>query len=338
MFKQFFQLIQNQLDCRIRKLQTDGGGEYSSKYFLGFLASHGIIWQVTAPYSPVSNGIAERTNRGILDPVRCMLKQSGLPTSFWAEAARVAVYIKNHATHRSIGKTPYEALYGRKPEIGHLRSFGCIAYTHVPEAKHTKLDDRATRYIFIGYTETPSIWRVCDPVTKRVYTSRDIKFDEAVFYKDIQQESVGVQVQLFPPREFPEPDWMDTGPVGQNIPIDIDREEAAPAVPPDAVERVARRRRRGDDLSIDMNWQPVGGEGITRSCRHRSQQKEAHCIVHSILYAVPGPSNYREAVAAEDSDYWQEAIASEMNALQHHDVLELIIGDLPPSCQIVDSK
>jgi len=87
-----------------------------------------------------------------------------------------------------------------------------------------------------------------------------------------------------------------------------------------------------------MNWQPVGGEGTTISGRHQSQQKEAYCIVHSTLYAVPGPSNYREAVVAEDSDFWQEAIVTEMNALQHHDVLELIIGDLPPSSQIVDSK
>jgi len=97
---------------------------------------------------------------------------------------------------------------------------------------------------------------------------------------------------------------MDTRPVDQNIPIDIDREEAASAVPLKAVERVARRRWRGDDLTINMNWQPVGGEGTTRSGHHRSQQEVAHCIVHSILYAVPGPSNYKEAVVAEDSDYW----------------------------------
>jgi len=199
MFEQFFQLIQNQKNRRIGKLRTDGGGEYSSNHFLSFLASDGMVRQVTAPYSHVSNGIAERTNRGILDPVHCMLKHSGLPNSFWAEAARVAVYIKNRATHRSIGKTPYEELHGRKPEIGHLRSFGCLAYTHVPTAKRTKLDDRATRYIFIGYTETPSIWRVYDPTTNRVYMSRDVKFDEATFYKDVLQESVGVQVQLFPP-------------------------------------------------------------------------------------------------------------------------------------------
>ena len=70
----------------------------------------------------------------------------------------MAVYIKIRATHRSIGKTAYESLYSQKPKIEHLWSFGCLAYTHVPEAKCTKLDDRATRYIFIRYTETPSIW------------------------------------------------------------------------------------------------------------------------------------------------------------------------------------
>jgi len=73
MFEQFLQLIQNQMDCKMRKLQTDSGEEYSSKHFLGFLASHDIIWQVTAPYSPASKGIAERINQGILDPVCCML-------------------------------------------------------------------------------------------------------------------------------------------------------------------------------------------------------------------------------------------------------------------------
>jgi len=33
----------------------------------------------------------------------------------------------------------------------------------------------------------------------KVYTGHDIKFNEATFYKDIQPESVDVQVQLFPP-------------------------------------------------------------------------------------------------------------------------------------------
>jgi len=51
--------------------------------------------------------------------------------------------------------------------------------------------------------------------------------------EDIQQESVGVQVQLFPPREFPEPDWTDTGPVDQNIPEPV----------PNAIDIEKRQRR-----------------------------------------------------------------------------------------------
>jgi len=49
--------------------------------------------------------------------------------------------------------TPYEAWCGRKPNISHLRVFGCIAYAHVPNEKRRKLDDKSVKCIFIGYCE-----------------------------------------------------------------------------------------------------------------------------------------------------------------------------------------
>ena len=69
-----------------------------------------------------------------MEMVRSMLADSEMPKSFWAEALATAVYLRNRSPTISVeGKTPYEAIYGEKPKVGHLRLFGCTAYSHVPK-------------------------------------------------------------------------------------------------------------------------------------------------------------------------------------------------------------
>src|ERR1043165_7930307 len=85
-FKRFKILVENQSEKKIKVLQTDGGGEYTSKMFEDFYAEHGVDHEVFAPYTPQHNGIAERRNKTILDMARCMLKQKNLPKSLRGEA------------------------------------------------------------------------------------------------------------------------------------------------------------------------------------------------------------------------------------------------------------
>ena len=40
-------------------------------------------------------------------------------------------------------ETPYERWYGKKPDVSHLRVFGCVAYAHVPEGERRKLDNKS---------------------------------------------------------------------------------------------------------------------------------------------------------------------------------------------------
>ena len=51
-------------------------------------------------------------------------------------------------------KTLEEAFIGVRPEIGHLRIFGCLVYIHVPKEKRTKLEPSGQKGIFVGYSET----------------------------------------------------------------------------------------------------------------------------------------------------------------------------------------
>ena len=63
-----------------------------------------------------------------------MLANSELPKRFWAEALTTATYLCNHSPTNAVqDETPYEAWTGSKPNVSHLRIFGCDAYAHVPK-------------------------------------------------------------------------------------------------------------------------------------------------------------------------------------------------------------
>ncbi|GKB70172.1 ribonuclease H-like domain, reverse transcriptase, RNA-dependent DNA polymerase [Tanacetum coccineum] len=118
-----------EMRMKVRMLRTDRGGEFTSNEFTKYCKENGIARQLTAPYSPQQNGVVERRNRTVLSTTRSMMKAMKLPLNFWAEAVRHAIYILNRAPTRALeDKTPYEALYNRKPNLENLRIFGCTAY------------------------------------------------------------------------------------------------------------------------------------------------------------------------------------------------------------------
>ena len=69
LFKIYKADAEKQLDRKIKRLRSDRGGEYFSNEFDAFCAEHGIIHERTPPYSPQSNGVAERKNRTLTDLV-----------------------------------------------------------------------------------------------------------------------------------------------------------------------------------------------------------------------------------------------------------------------------
>ena len=85
----------------------------------------GLQHNITFPYTPQHNGVAERKNRTIMDMARSKLKAKGMPNYFWAEAVTCAVYLINRSPTRSVPNTaPIEAWSGFKPNVQHLKVFG----------------------------------------------------------------------------------------------------------------------------------------------------------------------------------------------------------------------
>jgi hypothetical protein len=75
------------------------------------------------------------------------------------------VYILNRSPTKALnGRTLYELWHGRKPAVSHLRVFSCLAFGK--ELGHiSKLDNRSTPGVFIGYAEGSKAYRILDPGT-----------------------------------------------------------------------------------------------------------------------------------------------------------------------------
>ena len=114
-----------------------------------------------------------------------MLHAASLPLKFWGEAVTTAVYLRNRSPTRALnGVTPYEAWRGEKPDLLHLRVWGCRAFMHVNHVKRTKLGVTARPCVFLGYPPESKGWLVYDPIANRLVVTRDVTFQENVSGKE----------------------------------------------------------------------------------------------------------------------------------------------------------
>lgn len=127
------------------------------------------------------------------------MKGKNLPNIFWAEAVVTSIHILNRCPTRSVQNiTTYEAWCGRKPNISHLRVFGCFAYAHVPTKTRRKLDDKSVKCICMGYCEETKDYRLYNLETKRLIISHDVLFDEKEEWQwnhDVQKQPPSIVVQ-----------------------------------------------------------------------------------------------------------------------------------------------
>ena len=134
-------MAERQSGYKLKILRTDRGGEYTSNEFQNYCKDARIKRQLTVRHTPQQNGVAERKNRTIVEMARSMLTSKGLPNSYWAEAVNTAVYLLNRSPTKVVpNRTLYQAWYKRKPQVNHLKIFGCVAYSLIPSQKREKFD------------------------------------------------------------------------------------------------------------------------------------------------------------------------------------------------------
>jgi transposase InsO family protein len=64
-FKIYKEMVENEMDSRIKCLRSDNGGEFNSKEFMDYYNSHGIKKKFFIARTPQHNGVVERKNMTI---------------------------------------------------------------------------------------------------------------------------------------------------------------------------------------------------------------------------------------------------------------------------------
>ncbi|GKD63644.1 retrovirus-related pol polyprotein from transposon TNT 1-94, partial [Tanacetum coccineum] len=183
------QLVENQIGRIVKRPRTNNGLEFCNRKFEQLCVESGIARHLTVAGMPQQNGLAERMNRTLMDKVLCLLIQSGLPKTFWAEATCTAAYLINRSPSTAIEKkTPIEMWSGHPSDYEILRIFGCVAYPH---DKQGKLEPREIKCVLLGYPKGVKGYRLyrLDGESPKIVTSRNVVFNESVMYKDTLKDS-----------------------------------------------------------------------------------------------------------------------------------------------------
>ena len=125
---------------------------------------------------------------------RSILKGMECPNYLWGEAVRHSTYIINRVATRVLEfKTPYEALKKKKPNVSHIRIFGCIGYAKVDTPHLKKLENRSRMLVHLGTEPGSKAYRMYNPTTRKIIVSRDVIFDESKMWnwKNIASENRG---------------------------------------------------------------------------------------------------------------------------------------------------
>ena len=312
---EFKNLVENQTGKRLKRLRSDGGGEYESNQLKRFLKSNGIKHEKSIPYTPQQNGLAERMNRTLVERARCMLHHMKVNKRWWAEAINTSAWLTNRMPNSVNKLTPYEMWYGKKPNLQKLFTFGSTGYCHTPSEKRTKLEAKAMPCIFMGYADDYKGYRVCVRGSNKVIITRTMKLTETA-------------VSSFAgPNQF------------QMLNDDDDDDEKSPHVgfvtPP--TKNMEFVRRRSDSTESDRRVT----RSMTREKRLKTEEQDFigpipgpeyelcaeevvreevafHVSVNDIL-----PKSFHEAVIGPEKEKWIEAIKSELNSLKKNETWSL---------------
>ena len=173
------------------------------------------------------NGCVERLNRTLIEKAQALRFEACLPQSYWEFSVEFTVHVYNRTPVKHISwYMPFKVLNGTKPDISHLRVFGCGAYVFILEdVCVNKLAPRAEVMTFIGYTSGTKGFKFIRKPNNVIFHAVMAIFDEHMFLScpdNISPGSMCVGAN-YPNNEF-------------NTPLEDDRnggdDNGFPPVPP----------------------------------------------------------------------------------------------------------
>jgi len=148
-FSEWKVLVEKLSGHKLKTLRSDNGGEYTSAKLTSYLKQEGVRHEFRVPKTPQQNCVAERMNWTLFEVRHSMHSDVKPPKKFWAEVVSTAVYLRIRSpTSVELGKTPFEAWTKEKPDVGNLKTFGCLCYAHIEKDEQHKFDAKARRWLW----------------------------------------------------------------------------------------------------------------------------------------------------------------------------------------------
>ena len=151
---------QTQRKTTVKCIRCDRGTEFINAKFKEFCASQGTKLETSAPYTPQQNGVAERANRTLKERTRTILAFAAASPTLWKEALETACTLLNMGPCSGRNLTPLELFWGYKPDVSLLRTWGCLAYVHVPDVQRPVFAPKTAPGMLTGYSASSKAYRI----------------------------------------------------------------------------------------------------------------------------------------------------------------------------------
>ncbi|GJS22974.1 retrovirus-related pol polyprotein from transposon TNT 1-94 [Tanacetum coccineum] len=269
-------MIQVRLKVPVRRIRTDNGTEFVNHTLSEYYEKVGISHETSVARSPQQNGVVERRNRTLIEAARTMLIYAKAPLFLWAEAVATACYTQNRSIIRlRHGKTPYELLHDKPPDLSFFHVFGALCYPTNDNENLGKLQPKADIGIFIGYAPTKKAFRIYNRRTRRIIETIHVDFDELTAMAS-EQSSSGPALHEMTPAT------ISSGLVPNHTP-------STPPVPPSRTE-------------WDILFQPMFDELLTPPPSVDLQAPEVIAPVVEVIAPVPAVSTGSPSSTNVDQD------------------------------------
>jgi hypothetical protein len=260
-----------------------------------------------------------------------MLKEAGLGDGFWGKAMLAAAFIKNRVLHAANkhNETPYELMFGTKPDVSNMRIFGCRVFYHNEDPNIGKLEDRGLKGIFVGYSQNVKGHVIYDVDKRKFMVSRSVKFLE-------KPKASGVTViDEIMPNSANKPDIAPRPAVDHQQdqpPPRQDEQEQTEPKKPGAVSVANIRNDRRERRPPGEWWKASSNIAVVAEVDYAFIADSIDEII-GIAEGVATPTSYLEA---SKQDVWRVAMQEEYDALQKNGTWELV--KLPNGRKAIGSK
>ena len=186
--KNLCQLIKRQFEANVQGFRTDNAKDFCNTELKESFEHEGISHETFCPYTPQNNGLAERKIGELMDKCRALIEQTQLLKNLWGFVAMTKVLLINRLATKTLKlKNPIEVLEKLFPKV-RLRNglmpqvFGCVSYVYSHHLPFDKLSAKVLTCVFGGYSNTQKGYKCYHPLTRRAIITKDIGFDENLFY------------------------------------------------------------------------------------------------------------------------------------------------------------